>query len=419
MKKILKILIIIAIHIFVSSCNKDDQPINTGRFMKFYGKGLIDYANDLVQTNDGGYLIAGYTQNSNQKRVAYVIKTNSLGDLIWQKTYGENAVFSEFNKVKIFDDGFVFLGTYEDSLPSIKKDMYLVKTDFNGDIIWEQLYGGEENQEGKDFVLMPNGDFMLAGSSTQANNDAEGNQGGVNPIGVKECNLVRVSTEENSILKSFLFGGSNDDEINSIALTDNATRIYCAYTLNIVQNTQNLKLANDNAAIARIEVNPFNSFKLGIGDYLPFGTLGFDRLHKILPSPNNGLIIAGSMNNNDSIALFNLTNRENLALTNFKSPFTSSILEVEDLQGLIIQDIKPTSEGGYIITGKGNNGLALINIDEEGIIIWYRLDADVNGINEGKSVIQTNDGGFAVIGNTGFGVDGDIMLLKVTTEGKL
>ena len=69
----------------VTSCKKDVQPSDSGSFMKFYSKGVLDQSTDLAQTSDGGYIIVGYTQNALSVRKALAIKLNQYGGLEWQK----------------------------------------------------------------------------------------------------------------------------------------------------------------------------------------------------------------------------------------------------------------------------------------------------------------------------------------------
>lgn len=393
----------------LTSCKKEVQPDNAGRFMKFYGKGLIDYAYDLQQTSDGDYIIAGYTENSSQKREAYALRISSFGDIVWQKTYGEGSNFSEFKKVSIYEDGFVFMGTYEDTLASLSKEMYLVKTSFDGDVIWEGKHGGAQDQEGNDFGTMSNGDFILAGSSTKANNVTIGNATGSNPQGRKDFYIIRVTSEGDSIVNSYQAGGENDDEIKSIAVTWEGF-IYAAGVLNYQFTFANLN--NDNISIIALNTQ---SGKFAVDDNYGFGSLGNDLCSSIIMD-GEGMLLAGNTNNFSNAFINKVVSRTNLR--QIDSSLTNALETIDGMEELVINDAAHTPEGGYIIVGQ-SNGMALINMDSEGTILWSRIDADLDGANSGTAVIPTMEGGFAVIGNAGFGVDGDIMLLKVNNEGSL
>lgn len=408
-------IFLLLIGFILISCKKDVQPDNIGRFMKFYGQGLNDYAYDIQQMSTGEFIIAGFTQNSENVREAYVIKTDQLGNLIWEKTYGDSSSFSEFKKVKIFDDGYVFCGTFKDSSDFINNEVYFVKTDFEGNVTWKYTYGGTEDQEGSDFGVMPNGDFVIAGSSTKQNQKAVGNATGLNQAGTMDCYLLLISSEDFTVKNSLQMGGAQNDRINSITITNSGNFVYCASILNYDINQGDKQLAEDNLSIIRIDAD---GNKFAQGPQLSYGSLGNDKLVKIIAESNDELIVAGNMFNNEYAIIDRISDRENMSIDNIDKDTYNKINNIEGVENLIINDIKPNGDGGYIITGE-SKGLALINIDGEGEIVWSRLDSDLSLNNIGKSVISTIEGGFAIIGNTGYGVDGDIMLLKVNNEGNL
>ena len=398
------------------ACKKDVQPDNLGRFMKFYGEGLIDHAYDLQQTSGGEFIISGYTENAEGVRKAYVIKTDQLGNLLWEKTYGDSSNFSEFKRVKLVEDGYLFCGTFEDSSASIKKEIYFVKTDVDGGLIWEHKYGGIEDQEGNDFAVMPSGEYVLAGSSTKQNQKAVGDASGLNQSGVKDCYLVLLDADDLSIKRSLQMGGAQDDQINSIVITDNGDRVFCASVLNYDINQGEKQLAGNNLSIIRIDAD---GDKFAQGPQLSFGSLKDDNLVKIIAESDSRLLISGNKNDNDEAIVNRIADRENMALSNLdETTYNGKINTIEGVENLIINDIKTYGGGNLIITGN-SNGLALINMDAAGNIIWHRVDSDLSQVNTGNAVVATSEGGFAVVGNTGFGVDGDIMLLKVNSDGNL
>ena len=95
----------------------------------------------VIKSSDGGFLIAGA---SNYKGL--LIKTDANGLKEWHKTY-ENST-SLYSVIESSDGGYVGVGYYEcDTLPGCYPDMYILKTDFSGNIEWEKSDGTEENNE--------------------------------------------------------------------------------------------------------------------------------------------------------------------------------------------------------------------------------------------------------------------------------
>ncbi len=120
-----------------------------------YGGGS---GHSVQQTADGGYVIAGGTNN----RVC-LIKTDSLGDTLWTRTYGGGSGYSvqqtdddgDGNK----DDGYVIAGTYGDA----DYDVYLIKTNSSGDTLWTRTYGGEQWDGGYSVQQTTDGGYIITG----------------------------------------------------------------------------------------------------------------------------------------------------------------------------------------------------------------------------------------------------------------
>jgi len=100
-----------------------------------YGGPSNDVGNSIKQTSDGGYIIAGYTESfgAGQQDV-WLLKTDPNGDTVWTKTYG-----TVYNDVANYvqqtaDSGYVIVGTTQDD------DIWLIKTDHLGDSTWTKRY---------------------------------------------------------------------------------------------------------------------------------------------------------------------------------------------------------------------------------------------------------------------------------------
>jgi hypothetical protein len=118
-------------------------------------------ARDAQQTNDGGYILAGYGNND-----AHVIKTDALGDTIWTRAYGSVIGQEIFEAVdQTTDGGYIFAG--ESSSTAISNQVYLVKTDANGDSLWTKHYGGPGLHKAWDIAQTSDGGYIITGSSFQ------------------------------------------------------------------------------------------------------------------------------------------------------------------------------------------------------------------------------------------------------------
>ncbi|MCX7994453.1 MAG: hypothetical protein N3A65_01600, partial [candidate division WOR-3 bacterium] len=114
------------------------------QWTKTYG-GLGGHVGRSVQqTNDGGYIVAGYSHTPDD---IYVVKTDSLGNMIWARSYGSNDIDEAYAIQQTQDEGYIITGLTH--LPGLFR-VYLLKTDSNGDTIWSKIYG--EFEDGGYFV---------------------------------------------------------------------------------------------------------------------------------------------------------------------------------------------------------------------------------------------------------------------------
>ncbi len=106
-----------------------------------YGGLYDDFGYSVIQSSDGGYVIAGWANSlNNVGGEVYLIKTDASGTLLWNKTYG--GVLG--NSVIESDDGFLILGySYFEG----NYDFYLVKTDLSGNLQWTKTYGDINSDE--------------------------------------------------------------------------------------------------------------------------------------------------------------------------------------------------------------------------------------------------------------------------------
>ncbi|PKP31427.1 MAG: hypothetical protein CVT99_08765 [Bacteroidetes bacterium HGW-Bacteroidetes-16] len=115
------------------------------------------------QTIDGGYVIVGWTDPDNALNDILLIKTDSNGDVLWTKTYGGSNREVGFSVQQTFDEGFVITG-WSDSF-SNSYDVFLIKTDSDGNALWTKTYGDDLMDIGKSIQQTADGGYIIAGES--------------------------------------------------------------------------------------------------------------------------------------------------------------------------------------------------------------------------------------------------------------
>ncbi len=131
-----------------------------------YGGPNQDYGEEVIQTSDGGYIVAGrtYASYTPESCDAWVIKTDGNGDTTWTRKYGGNDE-DMFNCVTETDDGYIFAGLTNSFGPGYYA-IWAVRTDDNGDTVWARTYGGEGANLCYNIFETDQGHFVLAGYSS-------------------------------------------------------------------------------------------------------------------------------------------------------------------------------------------------------------------------------------------------------------
>jgi hypothetical protein len=130
---------------------------------RYLGSFLYDVGNSVKETMDGGYIVTGYEPSAIINTV-YLAKTGTDGEVVWKKNYGH--VGGDIgNAVQLTGDGgFVIAGTAYVSEGG-EGDVYLVKTDGQGELLWERTFGGAGNDVGVSVQQASDGGYIVAGNT--------------------------------------------------------------------------------------------------------------------------------------------------------------------------------------------------------------------------------------------------------------
>jgi hypothetical protein len=133
---------------------------------KSYGGGAPDYARTLVQTSDGGYAILGKKIPGwpfSDTSFLWLIKTDSAGNMEWNQTYGEEEANDSLQSlVQTSDGGYAMAGSTT-AFGAGGSDFWLIKTDSFGNMMWNKTYGGADSDSALDLVQTSEGGYALAG----------------------------------------------------------------------------------------------------------------------------------------------------------------------------------------------------------------------------------------------------------------
>ncbi|MFC2150068.1 T9SS type A sorting domain-containing protein, partial [Calditrichota bacterium] len=128
-----------------------------------YGGRSTDVFTSIIQTADGGYAIAGYTESYGEGGFDFwLVKTDDDGEQLWSKTFGGNASDECWSLFQTADGGFALAG-YSESFGEGDSDSWLIVTDENGGLLWSTSFGGDSPEELFSVIQTSDGCITIAG----------------------------------------------------------------------------------------------------------------------------------------------------------------------------------------------------------------------------------------------------------------
>lgn len=132
-------------------------------FSHTYGGFASDGGFDFIELEDGGFLIAGYTYSEGSGDAdILIINTNEKGIIRWTKSYGGMGSEYAYSCTQTKDGDFLITG-YTTSFGAGGKDMFLLKIDNNGNEVWMKEFGGEDWDVGKSVCVTRDNHYLVCG----------------------------------------------------------------------------------------------------------------------------------------------------------------------------------------------------------------------------------------------------------------
>ncbi|KQC14370.1 MAG: hypothetical protein APR63_14440 [Desulfuromonas sp. SDB] len=357
-----------------------------------YGGNMPDEGNSIQQTSDGGYIIAGYTESYGAGGSdLYLIKTDDWGNITWSKTYGGSEIDVGYSVQQTTNGGYIVLGSTE-SFGVGGEDIYLIKTNSNGDTLWSNTGGGQHFDRGNCIQQTTDGGFIITGSTSS--------------YGAGSYDIFLAKTDQNGdSVWARTFGGSSVDRGLFVQQTDDEGYIVVGYTYSFGGGNYS------DIILVKTDDDGDSSWTKIIG------TTQTDKAFSVQQTTDGGYIIVGYTINNGVESDIWLIKTDNYGNTMWiKSIGTSSF----DEWGYSVQQ---TTDGGYIIVGDCWTGypnyfdIWLIKTNSNGDTLWTKTFGIANH-DYGKFVKQTTDGGYIILGNSEISMyDSDIYLIKTDAYG--
>lgn len=391
MKKMLLIcLLAVSINLMAQ---KNNEPVTFTKYLKVED-GVINRGVTVEQTADGGFILTGLTTGGTADgEDVFLIKTNEKGETIWSKTYGGSGNDNGWAVRQTDDRGFIIVG-FTDSFGAGGRDVYLIKTDAEGNESWAKTFGGTGEEYGWDVQITPDGGFIIASQTNSYGN------------GDIDAYLIKTDKAGNKVWDK-TYGGEKIDRVFSVQQTKDGGYITTGITYSYESTDEN----DRDGYLLKTDAKGNQEW------YKVLGGDAYDVAHAVSLTNDGGFIVTGygeshSISGGRDVYLIK-TNRKG------KVKWTKAFGDNESERG--IKGVQ-TKDGGYVAIGftdKAYN-LYLLRVNRKGDELWTRtFGADQDYLEFGYTVKETTDGGFILIGHKENLAtrESEILLIKTDDKG--
>ena len=323
------------------------------------GTSESEIINEVVQTSDGGYIAGLYGKpngidgnidcqcmNNSPDAIVYKIDANGNGE--WHQCYG-GSHGDGISAILEVDDGYMVAafsqsndGDLEGSGWHGEIDIWLLKIDFSGGIIWQKCYGGTNNDFPRKIFQTTDGDYLIFGITHSFNCDVIGN-----PSNSQYDPSIWVFKVDNTgtLLWQQCIGGQATERVNGVSqLPDNKYAI-----------------AGEMTYSPSCDVNCSNYFIGWWSDYWAFGLTDITVNVADIPDSNKVNVYPNPANSTLNIELPEYFRIEN------------TIIEIIDNNGKLVLQLNPVSVSSHLDIQHLNSGLFLIKIQHDKTLITKRI----------------------------------------------
>ena len=342
------------------------------------GSGGYDQGRSVVETPDHGYVVAGSTGAfGNGSSDLYLVKLDSLGQYVWSHSYGGSEIEWGLDLVLTPDSGFAVVG-YTNHESAGGYDGYLLRTDANGIMLWDTIYGGTSWDFLNSIENAPGGGFLLSGETYSL---GSGNNDGW---------VIRTDAN-GTVLWESVYGGIGGDAFHGSDTAPNQEWV-------LVGETESAGNGQKDSWLLRIDDTGGVVWDTTYGD--AFDDVAYDVVANI-----KGFAVTGYSERDDGDPDY----------WTFMQTFDNDSLLWDNYEGIATPDIArgiaycPIPPGRFFVTGQSDFGAP----DD---MFWFIYNTDGywiaggsigsgGGVEEMYGVIHTADTGFLSVGTTdGFNV---------------
>jgi hypothetical protein len=391
------------------------------QWQKCYGGSYTDRARSIIQTSDGGYAVAGYTDSNNGDVSGnhggddfWIIKLDQNGNFEWQKCFGGSDDEWAESIIQTIDGGYAIAGRTRSIDGDVSGlhgegsvDYWIIKLDQSGNLEWQKCYGGSGYDVANSIIQTSDGGYAVAGYTSSNDGDVSGNHGEY------DYWIIRLNQSGNIVWQKCYGGTSMDWQANSIIQTDNAGFLVAGASRS---NDGDVSDNHGDDDIWIIKLTQFGDLEW----QKSYGGSISDRSSSTIQIFDGSYVIAGYTWSNDG----DVSGNHGIQYADYW------IIKLDQGGNLIWQkcfggagsdwahSIIQAPDGGYLVAGytdlndgdvsgnHGENDYWIIRLNQIGNLEWQKC---FGGSNQdfASSIILTSDGSYIIAGQTR-SIDGDV-----------
>jgi len=195
---------------------KLDETLNI-EWDKIFGGIGWDEANSMLQAEDGSFIVFGFVQSKDKEREdGWVAKLDENGEMVWNKAFGGSQNDEIFSGIKTTDEGYAVCG-FTESKGAGGYDAWVAKLDENGEMVWDKAFGGIEAEVANSIIQTRDGGYALAGYTWSK--------------GAGRYDAWMIKLDENGEMTwDKTFGGSDEDVVRCIIQAEDGGYVLAGYT---------------------------------------------------------------------------------------------------------------------------------------------------------------------------------------------
>jgi len=441
--KMIKTIFLFFVLFIFFGCSDSDTPLKIEPkidFIKTYGGLKNDSAQSVISTNDGGYIVAGFTQSNsmditnktNDSFDFWLLKFDALDNLLWSKTFGGSNDDLSYDIIQTNDNGFAVVGKSNSNDGDISSnegsnDIWILKLDSEGTITWEKSFGFSGNDQGFSILQTSDNGFFISGVLDVSASNGNGNDKFSKRHAGGDYWGLRLDVNGDKLWRNYFGGSFTDSSYDAAQTSDNGFLLIGSSDSNDV-DIKNNKGTYD-FWLVKISSTGTLEWEKSLGGS------EIDEAHAITKTSDGNFIVVGDSRSSDK------------DISNPKGAADIWVVKISPLGKIIWEKsfggsnfdasrtVFKTLDGGFLITGStrsqdgnfntnyGQNDLYVLKITHSGNFEWQKTIGG-NNIDVGYGITELNNGNIIVVGessssdgnvieNKGFS---DVLIAKIILE---